>query len=116
MLARTIPTLSKNGTYREGSATFHRVNKRRVQLERRRMMESAIHTPPVEPTGSQAVSLYRQLLKASQTQLELTDKDFFRTKVRYEFEVTARQTSARVRGMMFEKGQWMIKNKLGGLV
>lgn len=116
MLRHTFPRLAANQQHREGPANLHRVHRRRMQLERRRILESALSTPPVEPTGHQAVSLYRALLKAGQVHLQLTDKEYFRTKLRYEFEVTARQTSARVRGMMFEKGQWMLKNKLGGLV
>lgn len=72
--------------------------------------------PPVEPTPEMARSLYRQLLKAGRSTLICTDKEYYRQKLREEFEVTARQTSGRVRGIMFEKGQWMVQNKLGGLV
>lgn len=101
--------------WREGSPDFTRANLRREALERKRV-EASQYLPPVEPTPSEACQLYRRLLKQAERQLVVTDKAYFQRKVRYEFEVTARQTSARVRGIMFEKGQWMLENKLGGVV
>nr|7AOI_XM Chain XM, Complex1-LYR-like [Trypanosoma brucei] len=87
---------------------------RRMQLERRRL-EASTHPPPVDPTAQQACVLYRRLLKAGHQQLLVTDKSYYARKVRHEFEVTARQTSARVRGIMYERGQWLVENKLGGI-
>ncbi len=95
---------------------FERVVRRRQQLEQRRQSDSAWFLPPVEPTPQQAIALYRQLLKKADAQLKLTDKGYFRKQLRYEFEEVARQTSGRVRGIMFEKGKWMAKNDLGGLL
>lgn len=101
--------------WKEGSPDFTRANRRRADLERKRM-EASRFLPPVEPTTQEATRLYRRLLKKADQQLVVTDKDFFRRRVRYEFEVTARMTSARVRGIMFEKGNWMADNNLGGIV
>lgn len=70
----------------------------------------------MEPNPSDALLLYRRLLKMGQSTLTLTDKDYFRRKVRYEFEVVGRKTSSRVRGLMFEKGVWLLENKLGGII
>ncbi len=95
---------------------FERVVKRRRQLEERRQKESAFYLPPVEPTPEQARILYRQLLKKGYSDLVLTDKQYFRKVLRTEFEETARQTSGRVRGVMFEKGKWMLQNNLGGVM
>lgn len=96
--------------------SYERITARRRQLEQRRQAESAWHLPPVEPSAEQAIRLYRQLLKKGNEQLKLTDKACYRRKLRYEFEEVARQTSGRVRGVMFSKGQWMLKNNLGGLL
>ena len=93
-----------------------RVYARRRALEERRLRDSAEYVPPIEPSPRQAATLYRQLLKTGNSTLVATDKDFFRRKVRDEFEITARRTSARVRGIMYEKGQWMVANSLGGLL
>lgn len=70
----------------------------------------------IEPTPEDAKILYRHMLKEGYRTLRLTDKDFFRRKLREEFEITSRQTSSRVRGLMFEKGQWMLKNNMGGII
>jgi phage/plasmid primase-like uncharacterized protein len=95
---------------------MERVYARRTELEARRQDDAARYMPPVEPTVQQAAQLYRQLLKKSRSTLVLTDGAYFQKKVRHEFEVTARRTSARVRGIMFEKGQWLVANNLGGLM
>ena len=89
--------------------------KRRRQLDNRRVADAQYTLPPIEPTPTQARGLYREMLKMASGQLRLTDMEYFRTKVRYEFEVTSRMTSARVRGIMYEKGKWMLKNDLGGI-
>ena len=86
-----------------------------MELEQQRI-EASQFLPPIEPTPEQACQLYRRLLKEGYKTLVVTDKDYFRRKVRYEFEVTSRQTSSRVRGIMFEKGHWMVENKLGGII
>ncbi|CCW67911.1 unnamed protein product [Phytomonas sp. Hart1] len=101
--------------WKEGSPDFTRANLKRASLERKRL-EASRYLPPVEPTTNQACSLYRQLLKKGKKDLVITDNEYFRRKVRFEFEVTSRQTSARVRGIMYEKGLWMLKNRLGGLM
>ncbi|ESL06113.1 hypothetical protein TRSC58_06218 [Trypanosoma rangeli SC58] len=101
--------------WKEGRPDFWRANERRMRLERRRI-DASRYYPPVEPTPQQACMLYRSLLKAGHAQLRVTDKAYYARKVRQEFEVTARQTSARVRGIMYERGQWMLQNKLGGVV
>lgn len=101
--------------WREGSPNFTRANARRSLLERKRF-EASRYLSPVEPTPSQACSLYLRFLKESEKRLLVSDKNFFRRKVRSEMEVTARQTSARVRGIMYEKGKWMLENELGGVV
>lgn len=101
--------------WKEGSPDYTRANRRRAQLERKRI-EFSQYMPPIEPTTAQACQLYRSMLKEAEKVLTLTDKKYFRQKVRFEFEVTARQTSGRVRGIMFEKGQWMLANRLGGIV
>ena len=100
----------------EGRPNFLRANQRRLKLERRRLNESVSYIPPTEPRPDEARQLYRALLKLGLRQLVVTDKEYFRQKLRHEFEVTARQTSSRVRGLMFEKGVWMSKHKLGGIV
>lgn len=87
-----------------------------MELELRRKRESIWSAAPVEPTPQQALTLYRSMLKEGYKTLRITDKGYFRQKLRYEFEVTARQTSARVRGVMYEKGKWMVANKMGGIV
>jgi hypothetical protein len=117
MLRCTLPLL-KGGRawFNAAGPGYLRANRRRAVLERRRLLDSRLIVPPVEPTPEMARSLYRQMLKESHKTLLCTDKEYFRLKVREEFEVTARQTSSRVRGIMFEKGQWMVKNRLGGLV
>lgn len=100
----------------QGTPNYVRANARRLQLERRRLRDSETTLPPMEPSPAEARCLFRQLLKEGYRTLQLTDKEYYRTKLRYEFEVTSRQTSARVRGIMFEKGKWMLGNKLGGLL
>lgn len=95
---------------------LQRVNRRRQQLEQRRQRESGWYLPPVEPTAAQATALYRAMLKEGYATLRFTDKETYRRKLRFEFEEIARQTSGRVRGIMFEKGKWMLKNNLGGLM
>jgi hypothetical protein len=95
---------------------YERVVKRRRQLEERRQKESAFYLPPVEPTPEQARTLYRQMLKKGYKDLVLTDKQYYRKVLRTEFEETARQTSGRVRGVMYEKGKWMLQNNLGGVL
>ena len=89
---------------------------RRRQLEQRRISEAHKYIPPVEPTRTQALALYRALLKTAQRDLRFTDKGYFQKTVRREFETTARRTTGRVRGLMYEKGVWMLENKLGGLL
>jgi len=114
MLSRTM--VCRGGPWVEGRPNFERAAQRRKTLERRRLSDSRTMTPPIEPTAEQARSLYRKLLKLSKTQLVYTDLGYFRRKVRAEFEVTSRQTSSRVRGIMYEKGCWMVENRLGGLL
>eukprot|EP00759_Apiculatamorpha_spiralis_P013581 PhF_6_TR20396/c0_g2_i1/m.29370 len=89
-----------------------RRNKRRQELEDRRVSEAHNYIPPVEPTPAQARALYRHLLKTGKSTLRFTDLNMFQRKVRHEFEVTSRKTSSRVRGLMYEKGMWMLQNKL----
>ncbi|KAG8341471.1 putative Complex 1 protein (LYR family) [Trypanosoma vivax] len=101
--------------WKEGRPDFSRAAARRLDLERRRL-EMSRRPPPSEPTSQQACILYRQLLKAGREHLRVTDGKYYMRKVRHEFEVTARQTSGRVRGIMYERGLWMLKNKLGGVV
>lgn len=101
--------------WKEGRPDYARAQRRRDHLEAHRLQASS-EPPPDEPTGREAKLLYRKLLKMGEETLTVTDKDYFRRMVRQEFEVTARRTSARVRGIMFEKGKWMLKNKLGGIV
>lgn len=114
---RRSPALCGRGGkwWKEGSPDYTRANRRRAELEQQRI-EAGKYLPPIEPTPNQACQLYRRLLKEGDRTLVVTDKDFFRRKVRYEFEVTSRQTSSRVRGIMFEKGQWMAANGLGGII
>ena len=95
---------------------MERAVKRRSHLDKRRVSESQWMPHAVEPTPQDATTLYRHMLKEGYKTLELTDKKFFKKKLREEFEITARQTSSRVRGLMYEKGQWMLKNKMGGLM
>lgn len=117
MFRRTIEALGgKRKWWAEGNPNFTRANKRRMLLERRRVRDSLHAVPPVEPTADMARGLYRRMLREGYRTLVCTDKNYYRTKLRYEFEVTSRQTSGRVRGIMFEKGEWMLKNRLGGLV
>ena len=101
--------------YTKAHADFLRASARRDVLEKRRVADARTFIPPVEPTREDARRLYKQLLAAGRARLTLTDKEYFRRKLRQEFEVTARKTSARVRGVMYEKGQWMLKHDLGGL-
>lgn len=101
--------------WKEGRPDFTRAQQRRDKLEGQRLRVSAT-PPPVDPPAVEACRLYRQLLRMGNQTLVVTDKKYFQKMVRYEFEVTARRTSARVRGIMFEKGKWMLENKLGGLV
>ncbi|KPI84622.1 hypothetical protein ABL78_6327 [Leptomonas seymouri] len=115
-LCRTPRTLASGGKWwKEGPPDYTRANRRRMELEQQRIAASQ-YLPPIEPTPEQACRLYRRLLKEGYKTLVVTDKNFFRRKVRYEFEVTSRQTSSRVRGVMFEKGQWLLDNKLGGIL
>lgn len=102
--------------YYRSPPNWSRVLTRKMTLERQRQQDSARNTPPVEPSPLEATRLYRQLLKTGRRQLALTDKEYFRRKLRYEFEVVGRKTSSRVRGLMFEKGRWMLRNQLGGLL
>jgi hypothetical protein len=113
MLRASAPRLPH---FAEGSPNYLRANQRRLKLERRRLNESVEYVPPTEPRPDEARRLYRNLLRTARATLIVTDKEYFRLKLRHEFEVTARQTSSRVRGLMFEKGMWMLRNKLGGLV
>ncbi|CAD2222641.1 hypothetical protein AGDE_01185 [Angomonas deanei] len=116
MLGRTRLILRSGAKWwKEGKPDFARANLRKSKLEEKRLTQ-AHYLPPVEPTPQQATQLYRRLLKEGEKQLKVTDKDFFRRKVKLEFEVTSRQTSARVRGIMYEKGCWMCEHKLGGIV
>jgi hypothetical protein len=117
-MLRSTTVLSTKGRtwFNAAGPNYVRANRRRAILEKRRMLDSRLMVPPVEPTPDMARSLYRRLIKEGNRTLVCTDKEYFRQKVRDEFEVTARQTSARVRGIMFEKGLWMVDNKLGGLV
>ncbi|AIN96638.1 hypothetical protein LPMP_140570 [Leishmania panamensis] len=115
-LCRTPFVLGVGGKWwKEGPPDYTRANRRRMELEQQRIVSSQ-HLPPIEPTAEQACQLYRRLLKEGYKTLVVTDKDFYRRKVRYELEVTSRQTSSRVRGIMFEKGRWMLENKLGGII
>nr|CCC91525.1 conserved hypothetical protein [Trypanosoma congolense IL3000] len=101
--------------WKEGRPDFSRASARRSELERRRI-EASMAPSPVEPTSQQACTLYRRLIKLGYRQLQVTDKNYYVRKVRREFEITARQTSARVRGIMYERGLWLVDNKLGGVV
>ncbi|KAL7700453.1 hypothetical protein N2W54_005181 [Lotmaria passim] len=115
-LRRASPLLARGGKWwKEGPPDYTHANRRRMELEQQRI-EASQFLPPIEPTPEQACQLYRRLLKEGYKTLVVTDKDYFRRKVRYEFEVTSRQTSSRVRGIMFEKGHWMVENKLGGII
>ena len=115
MLRRTNVTFASKVSYMETPPNYIRVNTRREKLERRRIAEAQWMPKAIEPTPDQARELYRRMLKEGYKTLQLTDKEYYKAKLRFEFEVTARQTSSRVRGLMYEKGQWMLKNKLGGL-
>jgi hypothetical protein len=115
-LRRTPQLFGRGGKWwNDSPPNYTRANRRRKELEQQRIAASQ-YLPPIEPTPQQACQLYRRLLKEGDRLLVITDKDFFRRKVRYELEVTSRQTSSRVRGIMFEKGQWMVENNLGGIV
>lgn len=102
--------------WREGRPAFTRAKERRAQLERQRITTSSSAPLPVAPTAQQVCLLYRQLLKEAETRLTVTDKRLFQRMVRREIEVTSRRTSARVQGIMYEKGLWVLQNRLGGLV
>ncbi|EPY25231.1 hypothetical protein STCU_06777 [Strigomonas culicis] len=103
--------------WREGLPNYTRAQQRRSALEQKRIEHHQRYPlPPIEPTAAQAVQLYRALLRKGHAQLVVTDVDYFRRKVRWEFEVTARQTSGRVRGIMFEKGWAMARGNLGGII
>ncbi|CUG05867.1 Hypothetical protein, putative [Bodo saltans] len=117
VLRCTLPLFRGNRTwFNAAGPNFLRANRRRAVLERRRLLDSRLNVPPVEPTAEMARSLYRRMIKEARKTLVCTDQEYFRLKVREEFEVTARQTSSRVRGIMYEKGQWMVQNRLGGIV
>eukprot|EP01063_Lacrimia_lanifica_P003220 TRINITY_DN11708_c0_g1_i1.p2 TRINITY_DN11708_c0_g1~~TRINITY_DN11708_c0_g1_i1.p2 ORF type:complete len:171 (+),score=54.47 TRINITY_DN11708_c0_g1_i1:66-578(+) len=71
--------------------------------------------PP--PTEAEAVQLYRALLKKGERTLVWTDKGWFRRAVRFEFTVTSRLAAEKLdlQRCMFEKGEWLLNNDLGGL-
>lgn len=115
MQRRTACLLHGGKWWKEGPPDYTRANRRRMALEQRRIAQSG-GTPPVEPTMQQACQLYRRMLKEAEKTLHITSKDYFRRKIRFELEVTSRQTSSRVRGIMYEKGLWMLENKLGGIL
>ena len=71
--------------------------------------------PP--PGEADAILLYRKLLKKAEQQLVWTDKDWFRRSLRFEFTVTSRLAEDRLdmQRCMFEKGEWLLNNDLGGL-
>eukprot|EP01062_Namystynia_karyoxenos_P014603 TRINITY_DN15263_c0_g1_i1.p2 TRINITY_DN15263_c0_g1~~TRINITY_DN15263_c0_g1_i1.p2 ORF type:complete len:174 (+),score=42.97 TRINITY_DN15263_c0_g1_i1:91-612(+) len=71
--------------------------------------------PP--PTEAEAVGLYRALLKKADRQLVWTDKGWFRRALRFELTVTSRLARDRLdlQRAMFEKGEWLLNNDLGGL-
>lgn len=94
---------------------YTRANQRRFDLEQRRIDHVKWMPNAVEPTPEQARALFRGLLTKAYSELVITDKSLFRRKLREEFEITARQTSGRVRGIMYEKGLWMLMNDLGGI-
>lgn len=117
LLSPTALRLAGRRWWREGSPGYTRANKRRLDLERKRLGSSLYYSlPPVEPSPEEAVRLYRQLIKAAESRLVVTDKAYFRRVVRNEFEITALRTSKRVRGIMYEKGKWMLENNLGGVI
>ena len=93
-----------------------RIVQRRRTLEDRRIAEAQTYIPPVEPTRKESLRLYRNLLKEAQKTLKFTPNSYFKQQVRHEYTVIAPKTSSRVRGIMFEKGKWMVDNKLGGLM
>lgn len=116
MLRRTLIALhDAHGTLKTPT-DWSRVITRRKKLEARRIGDSQWSLPPIEPSPQQARSLYREMLREGYNTITLTDKQYYKKKLREEFEVTARLTSARVRGMMYEKGKWMLKNNLGGIM
>eukprot|EP00758_Cryptobia_borreli_P018260 Tbor_TRINITY_DN6640_c0_g1::TRINITY_DN6640_c0_g1_i1::g.3062::m.3062 len=115
MLRRTLYNAKLRSTL-QCPPNYRRANKRRIALEARRIQESEWFPAAIEPPAEDAIRLYRGLMKEAKKKMKLTDIEFFRVNLRHEFEITARQTSGRVRGLMYEKGLWMLKNDLGGLM
>eukprot|EP01061_Rhynchopus_euleeides_P021270 TRINITY_DN3469_c2_g1_i1.p2 TRINITY_DN3469_c2_g1~~TRINITY_DN3469_c2_g1_i1.p2 ORF type:complete len:160 (+),score=26.01 TRINITY_DN3469_c2_g1_i1:66-545(+) len=70
-----------------------------------------------QPTEREAVQLYRALLKKAERQLVWTDKRWFRRMLRFEFTITSRLAEDRLdlQRCMYEKGEWLLNNDLGGL-
>ena len=70
-----------------------------------------------QPTEYEAIALYRAILKKAERQLVWTDKTWFRRMVRLEFTVTSRLAEDKLdlQRCMFEKGEWLLNNDLGGL-
>ena len=93
-----------------------RIVQRRRQLEERRIAEAHNYISPTEPTKIEALRLYRLLLKSAEKTFRYTSQEYFRRKLRHEYVVTAAKTSSRVRGIMYEKGKWMLANRMGGLL
>eukprot|EP00756_Hemistasia_phaeocysticola_P043733 Hpha_TRINITY_DN17306_c0_g1::TRINITY_DN17306_c0_g1_i1::g.138017::m.138017 len=69
------------------------------------------------PSEEEAVWLYRALLKKAERQLVWTSMDWFRRTLRFEFTVTSRLAKDKLdlQRNMFEKGEWLLNNDLGGL-
>ena len=119
MIHCTLKALKRGQGKVQNPPDYERIVKRRKALDHRRIMESSDPSkslPPLPPTPEEAIKLYRLLLKEGYRSLKLTDKEFYRIKLREEFQVTSRRTSGKVQGIMFEKGHWMLKNRLGGLL
>ncbi|XP_041446655.1 MIEF1 upstream open reading frame protein-like [Xenopus laevis] len=59
--------------------------------------------------------LYRTLLRQGR-QLQLTDRDFYTSRVRREFRKHQNLTKLEDKKRQLEKGQFFLRTKLGGLV
>lgn len=83
----------------------------RKKIKKETMQQQILSIPK-----TQILSLYRKLLKKGNEQLVYTSKEFYRKRLRMEFQTVATKVDPKVRAKMFQKGEELLRTNLGGLM
>jgi hypothetical protein len=59
------------------------------------------------------INLYRRMLKQGKAELKYTSYEWYKKRLRQEFEKNRNRQDNKI---CLERGEWILKNKMGGLL